>query len=43
VEVADQLEPYPQYARLRGQRLLAEVRDGQIEWLAHHWAEHRAS
>lgn len=43
VDVADPLEIYPQYARLHDQRLRADVRESQVDWLAHHWAEHRAS
>lgn len=43
VDVADSLESYPQYARLHDQRLRAQLRDSQVEWLGHHWAEHRAS
>lgn len=42
VDVADPLEGYPQYARLHDQRLRANLRDSQVEWLGHHWAEHRA-
>lgn len=43
VDVADHLAPYPQYSRLHDQRLRAHLRDGHVEWLTHHWAEHRAS
>lgn len=43
VDVADPLEAYPQYARLHDQRLRADLHDTQVEWLGHHWAEHRAS
>ena len=43
VDVADHLERYPQYSRLHDQRLRADLRDSQVEWLGHHWTEHRAS
>lgn len=43
VDVSGQLEPYPQYAALHDQQLRVTLRDRQIEWLASHWTEHRAS
>ncbi|WP_240617528.1 HNH endonuclease signature motif containing protein [Nocardioides speluncae] len=43
VDVSDSLEAYPQYATLHDQTLRTCLRDPQVEWLAHHWAEHRAS
>jgi hypothetical protein len=43
VDVSDSLEPYPQYATLHDRTLRTRVRDPQVEWLARHWAEHRAS
>ncbi len=41
VDVASELEPYPQYARLHDQRLAVDVRDEQVAWLAKHWSTHR--
>lgn len=43
VDVDDRLEPYPQYSRLHDQRLRVDLYDNQVEWLTHHWAEHRAA
>jgi hypothetical protein len=43
VGVSDQLESFPQYASLHGRPLRTHLRDIQVEWLARHWAEHRAS
>jgi len=43
VDVADALEAFPQYASLHDRCLQTRLRDSQIEWLARHWAEHRAS
>ncbi|MGY4720072.1 HNH endonuclease [Naumannella huperziae] len=43
IDVANPLESYPQYARLHDQRLRADVQDSQVQWLSHHWKEHRAS
>lgn len=43
VDVGDKLENYPQYASLHDRQLRTHLRDGQVEWLARHWAEHRAS
>lgn len=41
VDVAPELEPYPQYARLHGQPLTVPVHDDQASWLTQHWREHR--
>ena len=43
VDVSDDLESYPQYAGLHDRRLRARPHVDQVEWLARHWAEHRAS
>jgi ribosomal protein L37AE/L43A len=43
VDVSVQLETFPQYASLHDRQLLTHLRDSQVEWLAQHWAEHRAS
>ena len=43
IDVAADLEIYPQYARLHESRLAVALRDEQIEWLAKHWDEHRPS
>lgn len=43
VHVTAHLELYPQYARLHDQRLRVQLRESQVKWLTHHWAEHRAS
>jgi ribosomal protein S27AE len=43
VDVSDRLESYPQYAALHDRQLRVSLRDRQIEWLARHWIEHRAS
>lgn len=43
IDVSDHLEAYPQYADLHDRQLRAQLHDQQIEWLARHWAEHRAS
>lgn len=43
VDVARNLDDYPQYASLQGQRLRTHLKDSQVEWLAQHWTEHRAS
>ncbi|WP_406024039.1 HNH endonuclease [Nocardioides sp. NBC_00850] len=43
IDVSDQLEAYPQYAALHDQQLRVQPHDQQVEWLARHWAEHRAS
>jgi len=42
IDVADELSPYPQYARLHGERLQLTLRDEQVGWLAEHWGEHRS-
>lgn len=43
VDVAASLESFPQYASLHDRQLRTRLRDPHVEWLAHHWAEHRAS
>lgn len=43
VDVSEDLESYPQYACLHDGRLRARLHANQVEWLARHWAEHRAS
>lgn len=43
INVSDTLEAFPQYAALDGYPLRTRPRDSQVEWLARHWAEHRAS
>lgn len=43
VDVANTLEAFPQYASLHDRPLQTNLRDSQVEWLARHWAEHRAS
>ena len=43
INVADSLEPFPQYASLHGRRLRTIPRASQEDWLARHWTEHRAS
>ncbi|MFE6970942.1 HNH endonuclease [Isoptericola sp. NPDC057653] len=41
VDVAADLERYPQYARLHGTTLSVPLRDTQLGWLGRHWDEHR--
>lgn len=43
VDVSEELEHYPQYAHLHDRLLHTRLQEGQVEWLSHHWAEHRAS
>lgn len=43
VDVSNTLESFPQYASLHERQLCTRLRDPQVEWLARHWAEHRAS
>lgn len=43
VDVSADLEPFPQYASLHDRHLRTRLRDPQVEWLARHWVEHRAS
>lgn len=42
IDVAADLEAYPQYARLHDQRLAIALRDEHVDWLSKHWTEHRA-
>ncbi|NOW02226.1 HNH endonuclease signature motif containing protein [Isoptericola chiayiensis] len=41
VDVAADLETYPQYARLHDGELVVPLRDEQVDWLYKHWEEHR--
>ncbi|WP_084127405.1 HNH endonuclease signature motif containing protein [Demequina sp. NBRC 110054] len=41
VDVAPELEPYPQYAGLHGRNLEVDLQDEHIGWLEKHWSEHR--
>ena len=43
VDVVDELAAFPQYASLQERRLQTRPLRPQIEWLARHWAEHRAA
>ncbi|MGH3086924.1 MAG: HNH endonuclease [Rubrobacteraceae bacterium] len=43
IDVSNQLEAYPQYAALHDRQLQAPLHAPQIEWIARHWTEHRAS
>ncbi|SEE70298.1 HNH endonuclease signature motif containing protein [Ruania alba] len=43
VDVSPDLAAYPQYARLHDGRLTTRLEDGQVDWLAKHWDEHRAT
>lgn len=43
IDVSDQLASYPQYTALHNRQLATRLKDAQIEWLASHWEEHRAS
>lgn len=43
VDVSEDLESYPQYACLHDRRLSNRLHNDQVDWLARHWAEHRAS
>lgn len=43
VDVSPELDPYPQYARLRGVQLTLELRESQVVWLAKHWTAHRTT
>jgi predicted RNA-binding Zn-ribbon protein involved in translation (DUF1610 family) len=43
VNVSDGLETFPQYASLHDRKLRTRLRHSHVEWLARHWAEHRAS
>lgn len=43
IDVSNTLQSYPQYARLDGKPVRAKLRDSQVEWIARHWSEHRAS
>ena len=42
VAVSADLDDYPLYARMRGQRLAEDLDPRVLTWLAHHWAEHSA-
>ena len=41
VSVYDELESYPQYAKLHDEQLHLQPQKQQIEWLGKHWSEHR--
>lgn len=43
VDVAGDLEGFPQYARLHDQRLRVELNADRAAWIEKHWAEHRES
>jgi hypothetical protein len=43
VDVSETLASFPQYASLHDRQLRTRLRNPQVEWLARHWAEHRAS
>lgn len=43
VDVAPELESYPQYARLHDRPLALALRDEQVEWLGKHWASNRVT
>ena len=43
IDVAPELEAYPQYARLDGQPLTLGLRSEQVDWLGKHWDEHRTA
>ncbi|MFB7797626.1 HNH endonuclease [Isoptericola sp. NPDC056134] len=43
IDVAADLEPYQQYARLHGTRLAVPLHDTQVGWLSQHWEEHRGT
>jgi hypothetical protein len=43
VDVSDLLEAYLRYAALHDRQLRVSLRHKQVEWLARHWIEHRAS
>ena len=42
VDVSHELESYPQYAGLHDRPLRVQLQAAQVDWLARHWAEHRA-
>ena len=41
VDVAGDLESYPQYARLHDRPLRVELDSDRVVWIEQHWAEHR--
>ncbi|GAA4714551.1 hypothetical protein APR04_004094 [Promicromonospora umidemergens] len=41
IDVASDLDEYPQYANLHDQLLTTQLRTEQIKWLDSHWHEHR--
>ncbi|MGJ9414128.1 HNH endonuclease [Aeromicrobium sp. CF4.19] len=41
VDVGNDLETFPQYARLHDRPLAVQVNDERVEWLQKHWNEHR--
>ncbi|WP_156165502.1 HNH endonuclease signature motif containing protein [Demequina rhizosphaerae] len=43
VDVAPELESYPQYAKLHDRPLTVDLRDEQVDWLGKHWDEHRGA
>ncbi|KNX39609.1 hypothetical protein VV01_19350 [Luteipulveratus halotolerans] len=43
IDVSDELESYDQYASLHDHELQTRLTDAQVNWLADHWVEHRAS
>lgn len=43
IDVSTELAHFPQYANLHDRRLQTPLHETQVEWLAQHWAEHRAS
>lgn len=42
IDVAPELEMYPQYARLHDVALIPRLEDEQVNWLHKHWEEHRS-
>jgi ribosomal protein L37AE/L43A len=42
IDVAPELERYPQYARLHDVPLTVGLKDPQVSWLCQHWEEHRS-
>lgn len=43
IDVGEHLSAYSQYAELHDEPLKLQLRDEQVNWLAKHWEEHRAS
>lgn len=43
VDVETGIRKYPAYGQFHGGRLAADVSGGQVDWLRHHWRQHRTA